>query len=406
MGFIAGAGAAIAGTIGSITAGIGGAVATGLGAVGLDAGLAGTIGGIAGPAIFGAGTGAGLSALTGGNPLTGAITGGLSGGLIGGLGGAGGALTSALGGSQTAADALLGAGAGTVGSLATHQNPLTGALEGGVGGALTGALNSSANQGAAQGVINSGGAEYPNGQIIPPVPPQLDVNGQPIAGTGYDPTVSASSTNVPPGGLTTGGGSTGTAANAATGTGGGGGSGGISAVSLGLGALSALGAMLNKPKPITYSTPGPSSNANLGPTYNMPLNGGYAPGQNPNYPGTTPVNPNVPNYYRYGTMPEQTFFTGNSLQNYGFAKGGALSRDREFRTGSGNHRVRGPGTTTSDSIPSMLSDKEYVLDANDVKAIGGGSNERGAAWLDRNRKKLSKGSGPLHNAALNRGVSR
>ena len=48
-------------------------------------------------------------------------------------------------------------------------------------------------------------------------------------------------------------------------------------------------------------------------------------------------------------------FTGGSLLGYGFASGGF---------------VRGAGTSSSDSIPAMLSNGEYVLNASAVKRIG------------------------------------
>lgn len=58
-------------------------------------------------------------------------------------------------------------------------------------------------------------------------------------------------------------------------------------------------------------------------------------------------------------------------------------------------RVKGPGTPTSDSVPAIntsngkklaLSNDEYVLPAFMVDAIGGGSNDRGAAILDHARQ--------------------
>ena len=176
------------------------------------------------------------------------------------------------------------------------------------------------------------------------------------------------------------------------------GDGGISKTALALGALAAAGSLFNKPTQAAYgNTPGPAQvAANTGPYYNMNLN--------TTAPGRTAVNPysnGVPaqttaGYGTYGG-PEQTYFTGNSLLNYGFAKGGALSRipERDFRTGSGAGRVRGPGTETSDSIPARLSDGEYVLDSTDVKKIGHGSTARGTKALDRARPQLARGRGAL-----------
>ena len=39
--------------------------------------------------------------------------------------------------------------------------------------------------------------------------------------------------------------------------------------------------------------------------------------------------------------------------------------------------IAGPGTETSDSIPAMLSDGEFVMNAKAVRGAGGGSRERG-----------------------------
>ena len=210
---------------------------------------------------------------------------------------------------------------------------------------------------------------------------------------------------------------------------------------LALGALS-MGAKLLGGTPQAPALPN-SSSVNNGPYWNAPLN--------TSVPGRTAVNPFASNsaviqpptqtpiataapmttapqppqqspYWTYGS-PEMTYFQGNSLANMGWpgnptsattqapvqtapaapnsglptgmASGGALRRDKEFRTGSGNHRVSGPGTETSDSIPAMLSNHEYVLDAEDMRLIGGGDPKRGADRLDRDRRKLSRGRGVL-----------
>jgi len=59
------------------------------------------------------------------------------------------------------------------------------------------------------------------------------------------------------------------------------------------------------------------------------------------------------------------------------AKGGIASV-RDFTGGGG---VNGPGTGTSDSIPAMLSDGEFVMTADAVKGFGGGSRKQGAQKL-------------------------
>lgn len=50
--------------------------------------------------------------------------------------------------------------------------------------------------------------------------------------------------------------------------------------------------------------------------------------------------------------------------------------------------VGGPGTGQSDDIPTMLSDGEYVIDADTVAALGDGSSKAGASVLDKMREKI------------------
>ena len=50
--------------------------------------------------------------------------------------------------------------------------------------------------------------------------------------------------------------------------------------------------------------------------------------------------------------------------------------------------VSGPGTGTSDSIPAMLSDGEFVMTAKAVRGMGGGSRKKGAAEMYKMMNKL------------------
>lgn len=64
---------------------------------------------------------------------------------------------------------------------------------------------------------------------------------------------------------------------------------------------------------------------------------------------------------------------GNPVQSvYAAAEGGAIN---QFPPRSGF--ISGPGTETSDSIPAMLSDGEFVMTAQAVRGLGGGSRENG-----------------------------
>jgi hypothetical protein len=55
--------------------------------------------------------------------------------------------------------------------------------------------------------------------------------------------------------------------------------------------------------------------------------------------------------------------------------------------------VKGPGTGRSDEIPAMLSDGEYVIDAETVALLGDGSSKAGAKKLDDLRVKIRKHKG-------------
>jgi hypothetical protein len=54
-------------------------------------------------------------------------------------------------------------------------------------------------------------------------------------------------------------------------------------------------------------------------------------------------------------------------------------------------QIDGPGTATSDSIPAMLSDGEFVFTAKAVRNAGGGSRRKGAAKMYKLMKSLENG---------------
>ena len=54
--------------------------------------------------------------------------------------------------------------------------------------------------------------------------------------------------------------------------------------------------------------------------------------------------------------------------------------EKEFELADGGE-VEGPGTGTSDSVPAMLSDGEFVLTAKAVRGAGGGDRDVGAARM-------------------------
>jgi hypothetical protein len=55
--------------------------------------------------------------------------------------------------------------------------------------------------------------------------------------------------------------------------------------------------------------------------------------------------------------------------------------------------VQGPGTGRSDEIPAVLSDGEYVIDAETVALLGDGSSKAGAKKLDEMRVAIRKAKG-------------
>jgi hypothetical protein len=73
----------------------------------------------------------------------------------------------------------------------------------------------------------------------------------------------------------------------------------------------------------------------------------------------------------------------------GYAKGGSKS----------SRYVDGPGSGREDKIPALLSDGEYVIDAETLALLGDGSTKEGARRMDKFRAKIRKHKG----RALSRG---
>jgi hypothetical protein len=79
-----------------------------------------------------------------------------------------------------------------------------------------------------------------------------------------------------------------------------------------------------------------------------------------------------------------------SLQKYWnpptdhYAEGGEVEHNPEFFSEGGlqNRYVKGDGDGTSDSVPAMLANGEFVIPADVVSDLGNGSNDSGAQLLD------------------------
>ena len=101
------------------------------------------------------------------------------------------------------------------------------------------------------------------------------------------------------------------------------------------------------------------------------------------------LNPNVTTSYGYG--PEQVFFKDNRLPMTAEEK--KKMEQQGVQTAAMGRYVKGGGTGTSDSIPAVLSDGEYVIDAQTVSMLGDGSSDAGAKKLDAMREKIRKHKG-------------
>ena len=99
------------------------------------------------------------------------------------------------------------------------------------------------------------------------------------------------------------------------------------------------------------------------PQVNSPMMPTYSPGPLTNMPGGVPQPYNKP------------YATGGDVNHFPRKVG----------------QIDGPGTGTSDSIPAMLSDGEFVFTAKAVRNAGGGSRRKGAAKMYKLMKSLENG---------------
>lgn len=286
--------------------------------------------------IIGAVTGAGTSAITGGDPLKGALLGAAGGGVGAGIAGAGaGAATGASGAAPVSSVSTTGAtaGSGVGGASPITTTGITGASGAGVGGTAGDLAAQNALMGDLSKGVSYQGAENLVGQLTP-----SQVSAGQIAGAGPVSTPTFPSINsfyarnpiLMPAGL-----------GAAT---------------------SAIGQMYDQeglPPPPGYS--GPLSRFRYDPDkYRTAMaSGGLA-----------------------DTAVAQRYMKGGHLGSY--SDGGRL--------------LKGPGDGMSDSIPAKigakqparLADGEFVVPADVVSGLGNGSTDAGArklyAMMDKVRK--------------------
>ena len=80
----------------------------------------------------------------------------------------------------------------------------------------------------------------------------------------------------------------------------------------------------------------------------------------------------------FRAQPKQTRFSGIGAQQ---AATGGTVLGRQLFLGGGD--VDGPGGPKEDVVPIWASDQEYVVSANGVKRLGGGSHQQGIQTLNR-----------------------
>ena len=100
---------------------------------------------------------------------------------------------------------------------------------------------------------------------------------------------------------------------------------------------------------------------------------------------------NMTNAFGMQPQPQAQSFAGGgiaAMAPYRFSRGTNPTQQYPRRTGP----INGPGTGTSDSIPAMLSDGEFVFTAKAVRNMGGGSRLDGAKKMYKMMKMLERKS--------------
>jgi hypothetical protein len=122
--------------------------------------------------------------------------------------------------------------------------------------------------------------------------------------------------------------------------------------------------------------------------------------------GRVQTRPDI-DYFTYGTRPEVSFFEDTMQRvepvQQGPDAGIAPNAGGEpFAYGglaAGGRYYEGKGSGRDDKIPALLSDGEYVMDAETLALLGDGSTKEGAKRMDEFRAKIRKHKG----SALSRG---
>lgn len=145
-------------------------------------------------------------------------------------------------------------------------------------------------------------------------------------------------------------------------------------VAAGVGALGASGAFTPKEEPPPGIVPKETGTDLLR----------REPGVYGTTPGGAQISYYTPPYMGYGLTTREfmrpMFYFGTPQYRTGFAEGGiaSLAKGGTAKFPRKTGAIDGPGTATSDSIPAMLSDGEFVFTAKAVRGMGKGSRRLGA----------------------------
>ena len=90
---------------------------------------------------------------------------------------------------------------------------------------------------------------------------------------------------------------------------------------------------------------------------------------------------------------QETFLTGKDLLEMypdDFRLKNFYGENPYYLNRADGGEIVGPGTSTSDSIPAMLSDGEFVMNAKAVQGAGGGDRKEGAKRMYAMMKRFEK----------------
>ena len=387
------------------------------GGLSLGATLAGSLGSAAAAGALGAAGGSALSGIVQGKSI-GKILGNAA--LSGGLSFAGGSLLDGVGGSlgRGASSVAQGAASSTGGALASEAakqaaaqgfNGITvlgsrglsalGSLGAGIGAGASGLVNGVSQMASGSGAGNHGGVDPVTGDIVvnaPPAGTNWWENTLPIVGAGGAVVGAGSALGGAAGagnelakeGSQNSGGvddATSKAVKAAQNN-------GMSAsdianyLKLGSLGVGLLGGLFEKPGGGSAGTM-PGGLGSLAPVFSKAL---PAPTMGNRQPRQMPAQ----DWTKAAMRPEQSFFT-DIPQTYVPPLPGVRDQmwDKYAEGGDVDLAVRGAGDGRSDSVPALVSDGEYVVDAETVALLGNGSSKAGARVLDDMRVNIRKHKG-------------